>query len=203
MYNNDYENYMRSVLGYPIQNEMNTYNNVYNDNNAYFPYRSGINNANDKKYESLYPEIYNILKPMIRKICSNPSYGDISNDTIEIMANEIYTNVESDINVINVNINTTPEAGKSGNATRRDMKVTQSQSKTEEARACCGNPTLKDLIKILILNQLLENNSNRPPRPPRPQFQPFFMQGQPYRELENPAIYNSNYNSNQSYQYYN
>lgn len=201
MYNNDYENYMRSVLGYPIQNEMNTYNNIYDNSSEYFPYRSGINNTNDKKYESLYPEIYNILKPMIRKICSNPSYGDISNDTIEIMANEIYTNIESDINVINVNINTTPEAGKSGNVTRRDMKVTQSQTKDEDTRKCCGNPTLKDLIKIMLINQIIDNNKNRPPRPPMPPHQPFPRP--PYRELENPAIYNNGYNANQPFQYYN
>ena len=37
MFDNDYENYMRSVLGYPIQNEINTYNGGYGNNNSYFP----------------------------------------------------------------------------------------------------------------------------------------------------------------------
>lgn len=205
MFNNDYENYMRSVLGYPIQNEMNTYNNVYGNNNSCFPYRSGSTYVTENRYENLYPDIYRILKPMIKKICASSGNGDISNDSLENMATEIYNNIESEINVVNVNITTTKEAEntKASVNYRNNTKGSQTQSKTEETRTCCGNPTLRDLIKILILNQLLENNNNRPPRPPRPPFQPFFMQQQPYRELESPAIYNSNYSSNQSYQYYN
>lgn len=197
MYNNDYEDYMRSVLGYPIQSEMNTYNNVYGNNNSYFPYRSGINNTNENRYESLYPEIYKILKPMVRKVCDNPKYGNISNDTIEIMANEIYTNVESDINVVNVNINT-QEAESSGNLSRKEMNISQNDNKNDETRKCCGNPTLKDLIKIMIIKQLLENNNNRPPIGPRPPFP-----RPPHRTLENPEIYNNNYNANHQFQYYN
>ncbi|MBP3502905.1 MAG: hypothetical protein J6K42_05490 [Clostridia bacterium] len=193
MYNNEYEDYMRSILGYPIQNEMNT----YRDNNLFFPYRSGIAYTNENNYESLYPEIYKILKPMVRKVCNNPRYGSISNDTLEIMANEIYNNIESDIDVINVNINT-KEAETSGNLARTDMKVSQSKIKDEESRICCGNPTLKDLIKIMIIKQLIENNGNRPPIRPRPQF-PM----PPHRELENPAIYNSDYTANQPFQFYN
>lgn len=197
MFNNDYEYYMKSILGYPMQNEMNTYNNVYGNSSSFFPYRSGITYTNENNYENLYPEIYKILKPMVRKVCDNPRYGSISNDTLEIMANEIYNNIESDIDVINVNINT-KEAEQSGNLARKDMKVSQSQTKDEESRNCCGNPTLKDLIKIMIIKQLIENNVNRPPIRPRPPFPK-----PPYRELENPAIYNSEYSANQSFQFYN
>lgn len=200
MYNNEYEDYMRSILGYPIQNEMNTYNNAYENNNSFFSYRSGIDYINDytneDNYENLYPEIYKILKPMVRKVCSNPRYGSISNNTLEIMANEIYNNIEPDIDVINVNINT-KEAEPSGNLARKDMSISQSKTKDEEARNCCGNPTLKDLIKIMIIKQLIENNVNRPPIGPRP---PFPMP--PHRELENPTIYNSEYSTNQPFQFY-
>lgn len=196
MYNNEYEDYMRSILGYPIQNEMNTYNNVYGNSASFFPYRSGVTYANENNYESLYPEIYKILKPMVRKICDNTRYESISNDTLEIMANEIYSNVESDIDVINVNINT-KEAETSGNFARKDMSVRQNKTKDENSRNCCGNPTLKDLIKIMIIKQLIENNKNRPPiRPPRPPFP-----RPPYRELENPAIYNNEYRVNQPFQF--
>lgn len=184
MYNNEYEDYMRSVLGYPIQNQQTTYNNIYENNNSYFPYRSS-NNVDSNKYESLYPEIYRTLKPMIKNACNNLGFREISNDTLEIMANEIYTNVESNINVVNVNVNT-KEAD-----TRKDMKITKVPD--DEKRACCGNPTLKDLIKIMLLNQLINNNQNRPPRPPHSP-----MPRPPYREFENPSIYN-----NQSFPYYN
>lgn len=196
MYNNEYEDYMRGILGYPIQNEINTYNNAYGNNNSFFPYRSRIDYTNENNYENLYPEIYKILKPMVIKVCNNPIYGSISNNTLEIMANEIYNNIESDIDVINVNINT-KEAEPSGNLARKDMSISQSKTKDEEARNCCGNPTLKDLIKIMIIKQLIENNVNRPPIGPRP---PFPMP--PHRELENPTIYNSEYSTNQPFQFY-
>ena len=53
------------------------------------------------------------------------------------------------------------------------MKVTKSDTKNEETRqGCCGNPMLKDLIKIMIIQQLLQGNKPpRPPRPPHPQCQ--------------------------------
>ena len=198
MFDNDYENYMRSVLGYPIQNEINTYNGGYGNNNLYFPYRSGNMNVYTNKYEDLYPDIYKVLKPMIYKVCNLQNNRDFSDNTLEKMADEIYNNIESETNVVNINIKTSAEAESSKNSmyTKRDMKISQNSSTTEEKRACCGNPTLKDLIKILILNQLRENNNSRPPRPPHghhPFPTPY------YRELENPEIYNNNYSSNQFY----
>ena len=85
MYNNEYEEYMRSILGYPISNEMNTYNTVYENTNTFFPYRSGTNYTNENGYENLYPEIYKILKPMVTKICDNTRYESFSNDALEFI----------------------------------------------------------------------------------------------------------------------
>ncbi len=197
MYENDYEEYMRSVLGYPNNN--NTYHQPTS-----FPYRNTINEIN---YDDLYPDIYKILKPMIKKICDNPNYRSITNETLEAMTTEIYNNIESDINLVNINITTSPnsseltrEAEKSkniNNNTRNTVNANKvsSSSNKEETRQCCGNPTLRDLIKILILNQLLNNNANRPPRPPVPPrppimpYPPFRDTSYNYRELENPAYY--------------
>lgn len=197
MYENDYEEYMRSVLGYPNNN--NTYHQPTS-----FPYRNTINEIN---YDDLYPDIYKILKPMIKKICDNPNYRSITNETLEAMTTEIYNNIESDINLVNINITTSPnsseltrEAEKSkniNNNTRNTVNANKvsSSSNKEETRQCCGNPTLRDLIKILILNQLVNNNANRPPRPPVPPrppimpYPPFRDTSYNYRELENPAYY--------------
>lgn len=231
MFNNEYENYMRSVLGYPISNDINTYNlynnsnnqmldydnsSMYNSNSSYFPYRSSNVVYNDtSKFEELYPEIYKILKPMVSKICDTPSRNDFSSETLEIMANEIYTNIEQDIDVVNINVNTSStkeaEYNKNENLSRNsNMKVTKSDTKDEETRqGCCGNPMLKDLIKIMIIQQLLQGN--KPPRPPRPPHPPMPGPGPmpphpprpPYRGLENPDIYGNNYSSGQSYPYYN
>ena len=52
---------------------------------------------------------------------------------------------------------------------------------------------MKDLIKILLLNQIINNNNNRPPRPPAPR--PPYPPRPPrpmYRDFENQAYYNNN-----------
>lgn len=110
MYDNGYEDYMRSVLGYPYanQNMYNTYGSMYeNTGGCFFPYRSGTScNLAEKesKFENMYPEIYKILKPMVKKACSNNIIDEISNDDIDIMTDDIYTNVCSDIDVVNINV---------------------------------------------------------------------------------------------------
>ena len=55
MYNN-YEEYMREVLGYPYNRQEN-YENTY----RYAPV-SPVNNANNSELEKCYPEIYKIVK---------------------------------------------------------------------------------------------------------------------------------------------
>lgn len=174
MYENEYENYMRSVLGYPT-------NNTYNINS--FPYKSN-NNVKDN-YEHLYPDIYNVLKPMVKKVCSNVRSMDISSETIEDMANEIYNNIESDTTNITI-------AGTENSVKSNEMEVRgKSNKNTEESsRGCCGNPTLKDLIKILIITQLIGNSNNRPPKPPPPSPYPPRPN---YRDFEDPSFYDNNF----------
>lgn len=208
---NEYEDYMRSVLGYPMQQAgYNTYGNVYESNNSYFPYRANndyaCNNVmNESRYEDMYPEIYKILKPMIKKACSNTRIEDISDDDLERMTNDIYSNIESDIDVVNVNITTQSGNNNTSNSqTRsgRNMNVQEVTNDETETRQFIGNPTLRDLIKILILHQLIHNRPNRPGRPgmpPRPPMPP--RPRPPYRsdfENENFSMYD-----NPSYPYYN
>lgn len=208
MFNNDYENYMRTVLGYPVNDTYNIYDNnrqIYNNNpmynnNSYFPYRA--TNVNYNRYEEFYPEIYKILKPMVKKICDTPNRANFSDDILNNMTDEIYDNIEQDIDVINVNINTVQEAeqNKGNNNSRNSFKVSKSSdsneiSNEEKRQKCCSNPTLKDLIKIMIIQELLQNN--RPPRPPMPGTNPGFNPRPPYRELESPDIYSNNYVQNQ------
>lgn len=218
MYNNEYEEYMKNVLGYPMQYEATTYNNnQYTENNSFFPYRYNSYNTN---FDSMYPEIYKLLQPMISKACANINYRSFSVDTLESLTNEIYRSIESDdnLNIVNINVRTQ----EADDLLKKDIKITSKEKRMSiseknrskenisqdnsiqnseaeaDTRNCCQNPTLKDLIRILLLNQIINNNPNRPPRPshtpmpPRP----------PYRELENPAIYN-NFSSNQPYQFFN
>ena len=204
MYENEYEDYMRSVLGYPI-------NNTYNINS--FPYRNDSNNSKEEKYESLFPDIYKMLKPMVTKACEGFN-GTISDDKIESMTMEIYNNIEADTTMMDCNSNTISREAENvktqSNMSRGDSKtssqsssnnisqkanVAQKESENGEdlTRGCCGNPLMKDLIKILLLNQIINNNNNRPPRPPAPR--PPYPPRPPrpmYRDFENQTYYNNN-----------
>ncbi len=190
MYYQSYEDYMRNILGYsPNQSTYSdTYFN-YNRENAYGTamYSSEIMN--------LYPEVYKIINPMVCKICE-ANTKPITRDLVEKMTDEIYLNIESDPNLaesttINVRVNlpkdsktedTSMTSKTSVNTKNRDnskyrnnsseTKVVQKKDiENSEYRQRNQNSILRDLIKILILNQLLGGN-RRPPRPnpPRPPY---------------------------------
>lgn len=187
MYYQNYEDYMRSILGYPIQlsnTNMSTYNNSANINYEYV--------TQTPRYSSeildLYPEIYKILNPMVCKICESNT-KPITRELIEQMTDEIYLNLESDPasfennDVVNVRVNLPPEKNK--NTTRNAVNDAKKgkDNRAENFNTAIENPTenrsnrqrsnniLRDLIRILILNRLLGENV-RPPRPmpPRPPY---------------------------------
>ena len=102
MYYQNYEDYMRSILGYPIERE-NTYNNQYNANlqlNSNDTFFENINNnLTEEEVADLYPEIYKILNPMVCKICDE-NRETLSKDLITRMTDEIYDNFEEKNEII-------------------------------------------------------------------------------------------------------
>ena len=73
MYYQNYEDYIRSILGYPVQNNMGcsvAYNsdqtNTYS--NANIEYLTSTPRYSNEILD-LYPEIYKIVNPMVCKIC--------------------------------------------------------------------------------------------------------------------------------------
>lgn len=208
MYYQNYEDYIRNILGYPIQLNNNTYKN----NSTYCcpGYNYEYIQSSMPKYSSeileLYPEIYKILNPMICKICEANSKA-ITRELIEQMTDEIYLNIECDnsgedtINVrvtvpnpsnktvlenkvidspketrtTNINSNSSHSRIQSNInqsiASQNQVRQTENKVEVSKNRYSRRNNTLRDLIKILILNQLL--GISRPPqRPemPRPPF---------------------------------
>lgn len=157
MYYSNYEDYMRMVLGYPMENTNSTYRN---DNNWY----SAQNNVNSliSNPEELYPEIYRKINPAVCQMCDK-NVEPLTKELLEQMTEQIYNTVEGDVNtVVNINV----EAGK-----RVDNRGIKEPAKAEvrEKRQRINNPLLRDLIRILILNRIL--GENRPPMPPpRPPF---------------------------------
>lgn len=220
MYYQNYEDYMRNILGYPVQTNTYNYSNVAPVQYEYI----GVESQTDEEINDLYPEIYKLLNPMVCKICE-ANTKPITRELLEQMTDEIYLNIESETveNVVNIRVEaqnnsshkevnkcqssnglakTTKEnrwekgeeskdtnlkssnsriAKSSNNTDLRTEKVAVEestiQSSSNENRQIRRNNTLRDLIKILILNRLFGGNRPRPPfpgrpgpRPPRPPF---------------------------------
>ena len=195
MYYDDYENYIRSILGYPIQMP-NTYSNNLSMQYEYVTQTPRYSN----EVLELYPEIYKIVNPMVCKICE-ANTKPITRELIDQMTEEIYLNLEnepgmSEMDTVNVRVSL-PEEKKSRNEARTSgvkspIKSNNEQNRMQEKREkredivtgrenrenrqTRRNSTLQDLIKILILNQLLGGNM-RPPRPVPPRPRPPFPGG--------------------------
>ena len=182
MYDNQYEEYIRSVLGYPTTANMNQ-NQMYQNE---YPNTSQINMRND--LEDFYPEIYKIIYPMVQKACDG-NMGANSREEIEQMTDEIYSAIE-DNNQINVNINlgnTISTTNMNRTQNRNEISKEEVQKKQEvenrntegESRISPRNNNLRDLIKILLIRELLRRRHNhfspRPPHSPRPPMRPPIM----------------------------
>ena len=168
MYNETYDEYIRSILGYP---PMNSYNNSYQDYN----YQNNFETRTDMELEKCYPEIYKIVYPMVTKRCSNVR-SNLTNDDIENMTDEIYYALE-ERNDIQLNINLTNDVrtteinnSKTTVADKKpEVKVSETTLSSEKREKRQFNRGLRDLIKILLIRELL-NRPGRPhnPRPPMP-----------------------------------
>ncbi len=182
MYDGTYDDYIRSILGYP-QNNMYDYN--YND------FRAQNNNnisqeVSNVGLENYYPEIYKIVYPMIAKKCQN-TRGQLTNDDIENMTDEIYSALEGQNEIqLNINLaNNVRTASNNLNSIDKKAQVKVSESSKEKIETRQVNSGLRDLIKILLIRELLNRPGIFPPRPPvrppmpgpRPPMRPPFRPG--------------------------
>ncbi len=219
MYYQSYEDYIRSILGYPTQNSVVNSNNTYKYLGEEYEYTANTMPKYSNDVLDLYPEIYKIVNPMVCKICE-ANTKPITKELVEQMTDEIYLNIEGNTNLeedtVNIRVTVPSEKENSqrstnssspskNNAVQTQLKqnrtssvennsrLTETRVKPEnisskqkqenenlvpQNRQVRRNTTLRDLIKILILNQLLGNNrpQHRPPRP-RPPYQRGPMQG--------------------------
>lgn len=224
MYYQSYEDYIRSILGYPTQNSAVNSNNTYKYLGEEYEYTANTMPKYSSDVLDLYPEIYKIVNPMVCKICE-ANTKPITKELVEQMTDEIYLNIEGNTNLeedtVNIRVTVPSEKENSQRSTNssspsksnavqtqlkqnrtssveNNSKLTESRVKPNDRQGSIAsnqkqqenenlvpqnrqvrrNTTLRDLIKILILNQLLGNNrpQHRPPRP-RPPYQRGPVQG--------------------------
>ena len=160
MYNQTYDDYMRSVLGYPnvdgyrnsnLYNmpNMNSMNNMSNMGmNAMNMNNMGMMNNQEMfsdDLEHLYPEVYRVVYPMVCSTCDRIQMPatNITDEMVTRMTDDIYDRVESDPR-INIEVTVTTEV--------RESDKRQNSSETRQRRP--RNRFLRDLIRILLLRKL-------------------------------------------------
>ena len=157
----NYEDYMRSVLGYnPTPNSIYS-NNTYNRMGDFYDmsYDTSYMNTNSNDYlNDFYPETYRMIYPMVCKTCNQYGNTQITNDMLESMVDNIYRNMEPEDFVEE---DTRTEL-KNGDVRNPNAK----QEPKKETRQV--NFFLRDLIKILLIREFLGNNRRPPMFPPRP-----------------------------------
>lgn len=162
------------VEDYPYSYNNQNYNYIQN-------YQNRNNNMEMQELENYYPEIYKVLYPMVKKVCAknNRNYGK---ETIDRMVEEVYSNIEAnDATMISITLNNDVR----GVSKERDNEEKENRDEVkEEKRQIRRNSGLNDLIRILILRELLGRPGGcfgpncrpgfrpnpRPPMPPRPFF---------------------------------
>lgn len=159
MYNGSYDDYIRSILGYPNVND--NYEREYEYEDTY--------NYRTNDLEEYYPEIYGIVYPMVSKVCDGCS-EPISRNVIENMTDEVYSAVEASTEMRqeeNRNISSSSKEIRTPNKepVNKDRQI-ENRGEDRQFR----NRNLRDLIQILIIRELLRRRRfPRPmPRPPRP-----------------------------------
>lgn len=197
-----YEDYMQNLLGLPVRQYPNTY-----DEKAFNPYgdyyesnfqRRELRNCDlTCELENCYPEIYNIVYPMVRKTCMSNTVP-ITQTLIDNMVNEISSNLEANGTIeLNINLNNqVTENRKTDCITESCNKEVENRSSESEQsnRQIRRNPFINDLIRILIIRELLRLRGNRPgSRPPFPPNRPPMQGGRPpmprYDVIENEGYY--------------
>lgn len=186
-----YEEYMQNFFNEPFYGYRNTYDQMVenypysysNQNMLGYQYNSNPNFAQNRnsmpmsELESCYPEIYKVVYPMVKKVCLQNNRGIFNKEMIDSMVEEVYSNLETnDATYLNITLNNEVRTETSSQGKENRNKVETADNK-EENRQIRRNTGLNDLIRILILRELLGrpgcigpncNPRPRPPYPPRP-----------------------------------
>ena len=184
MYYQNYEDYMRSVLGYPMEN-LDTYGMMnYTDERSNFnvPYQD------TKELEDCFPEVFRIISPIVCDVCDNCT-RPVTRVMVDNMVEEVFRRIEIN-NEISIKINIDNRSSENEEENRNSalktnaVRNTSSESvkrntEVENRQIRRRNPFLRDLIRILILQRLLGGGffPGRPPFRPRPPMRPPFPGG--------------------------
>lgn len=144
----NYNDYMRNVLGYRTNMNMNC------SNMCMTPYQDMYQASNS--LERMYPDTYRIVYPMVVSAC-NMVTMPITEEMLDQMTDDIYDRAAADSR-INIDINIEIES-------REDDDSRQLSEQSRQRRPRRRNRFFRDLIRILLLRELLGRRPRFPIRP--------------------------------------
>ena len=199
MFDESFDEYIRSILGYPSTSMGRNMYGMENTMTSMGNTMPGMmsttmpNTISNSELEACYPEIYKVVYPMVSTACRNNT-RPITKELVDSMTNEIYFAIEGNENVtINLQMGDTDMPAQNRNTNSgntQDTSVSTEENRGEDRQfRPIRNRTLRDLIRILIIRELLGRPGfpgHRPPmrppfpgRPPRPPMRPPFPGGRP------------------------
>ena len=166
MYNNEsFEEYIRQILGYPTNN--------YNVSFMNEPNMRSNQMSTNEELEKYYPEIYKVVYPMINNRCSRIT-EPISQELIDQVTEEIASAIEPKEISLNINLHNEISNNKEERVENKTKDLTSVSStdanaeNREEQKRIGRFGSLEDLIKILVIRELLGRPGSRQQRPPFP-----------------------------------
>lgn len=180
MYNNVYQEYINNMLGTIPKTHLNFEYDGNRETNFFQNF-----NATNIDLEKFYPDIYKLLYPMIQTACMRNT-KPITEETIDEMVRDIYSNFNADdVTILNINLTNDVRSNSKTNELQKTNSKTLSSEKRnteekEDRNLRQNNYLLNDLIRILLIRELLGRPGNMPPFRPgfpgpgsgRPPFRP-------------------------------
>ena len=197
-YQYTYEPIVRNTNYYNQIDSCDQYNHELNYEFPYYNCRQNYFSRNlVVDIENMYPEIYKIIYPMIQKACMQNS-KPLTEDVIEDMTDDIYNNIEAN-SIINLNIDIVNNRNDKDSISSNTSQITHSNESRNSSKSVHSNEIsnttssvknadksiqnreyrqannpIRDLIKILLIRELLgDRPSARPPMPFPPGPKPF------------------------------
>lgn len=160
---NNYNPYMNNncMANMNMMPNQQMMNNMYSNNQNMY----SQNNPND--LTNYYPSTYRIINPVVSRVVQNSNYQFLNEDTLNNMVDTVFSIVDGQIDYKDEEVplqnqaQTSTSANSNSSQTQRQVtEVTRTQTNTTSQNNKNDN-LLRDIIKILIIKELLSRRNNQ------------------------------------------
>lgn len=161
MYYQNYDDYMRDVFYFNQMPNQNMGFQMPNQNMGFNQMNSGNQIPN---YNNMYPSIYRIIQPVVSRVVTGNNYQYLTEESLSSMVDTVYNIVEGDVTTVSENES---QSSNSNQPRTQSQSTTQTSAQPTNSSSRCNdnnqNATvlLKDLIRIMILKEIMNRNNMR------------------------------------------